>query len=109
VGNGCVIAGKDRSPPTGAAATGKADSSGASHSVVAARPRRRRRQRRWQRFLAVVAVAAGTGRLHDMVMAWHLAAWLITKRALRPLAMQRSYSSEKSAAVTAGGDPGQVY
>jgi hypothetical protein len=44
-----------------------------------------------------------------MVMAWHRAAWLITKRALRPLAMQRSYSSEKSAAVTAVGDPGEVY
>jgi hypothetical protein len=38
VGDGCVIAGKDRSPPTGAASTGEGNGAGASHAVVAARP-----------------------------------------------------------------------
>ncbi len=106
VGHGCVMASKDRSPPTGAASTGEGDGAGASHAVVAARSRRRQRRRR---FPAVVAVTAGTGRLQETVMAWHPVAWLITKRALRPLAMQRSYNSENSAAVTAGGGPGQVF
>jgi hypothetical protein len=40
--------------------------------------------------------------------AWHPAAWLMTMQAFRPLAMQHSYSAENSAAVTAGGGPGQV-
>jgi hypothetical protein len=39
VGDGCVIAGKDRSPPTGAASTGKGNGARASHAAVAARPR----------------------------------------------------------------------
>jgi hypothetical protein len=60
-------------------------------------------------FPAVVSVTAGTGRLQETVIAWHPAVWLITKWPLRPLAMQRSYSSENSAAVMAGGGPGQVF
>jgi hypothetical protein len=39
VGDSCVIAGKDRSPPTGAASTGEGNGAGASHAVVVARPR----------------------------------------------------------------------
>jgi hypothetical protein len=46
--------------------------------------------------------------LHDPVMAWHPAAWLKTMWAFRPLAMQRSYSAENLAMVTAGGGLGQV-
>ncbi len=55
---------------------------------------------------AVVSVEAG--RLDVTVIAWHLAAWLITMRALRPLVMQRSNSARNSAAVMAGGDSVQV-
>jgi hypothetical protein len=67
LGAGCVIVAEDRSTPTGAAATEEGDSVGASHAAVAARPRRRRQRRRC--FPAVVAVAAGTGRLQETVMA----------------------------------------
>jgi hypothetical protein len=38
IGDGCVIAGEDMSPPTGAAATRDGDSARASHAAVAARP-----------------------------------------------------------------------
>jgi hypothetical protein len=48
------------------------------------------------------------GKLHDTVIAWHPAAWLITKWAFRPLAMQRSNNAENLAAVTAGGGSVQV-
>ncbi len=57
---------------------------------------------------AVVVVSVEAGRLDITVIAWHLAAWLITMRALRPLVMQRSNSARNSAAVMAGGDSVQV-
>ncbi len=58
MGEGCVIAGEDTSLLTAATATGEGDCTGASHAAVVAYP-------------AVVAVADGTGRLQDTVMAWH--------------------------------------
>jgi hypothetical protein len=43
VGEGCVVVGEDKSPPTGVTATGEGDCAGASHEVVVARSRRQRR------------------------------------------------------------------
>ncbi len=42
------------------------------------------------------------GRLQETVAIWIPATWLKTTRALRPLAKQHSYSTEKSALETAG-------
>ncbi len=55
VWDGCVMAGKDWSSPTGAASTGEGYGAGASHAAVAARSHRRRRRRPsrlwWQSWL----------------------------------------------------------
>jgi hypothetical protein len=48
------------------------------------------------------------GRLQETVTTWRPAAWLKTMRAFRPLARQRSYSTEKSAVETAGCGIGQA-
>ncbi len=102
------VAGEDAFPLAGTTMTGEDVCSGASRAVVAVPPRcRRQRPRRWWRLPAAAAVSAGTGRLQDTVMAWHPAAWLMTRQAFRRLAKQRSYSAENSAAVTTG--PGQVF
>jgi hypothetical protein len=42
------------------------------------------------------------GKLQETVMTWTPGAWLNTMRAFRPLARKSSYSTEKSAVVTAG-------
>jgi hypothetical protein len=85
---------------------GDDDGADSSHTAVAARPRLCRR--RWRRLLAAVSVTAGTGMLHETVKTWDLAACLIFTLAFRPLATQRWYRAEKSAAdTTAGCDPGQ--
>ncbi len=55
-----------------------------------------------------VEVLAGAGRLQEIVMTWHPAAWLMTTQAFRPVATQRLYCTMKSAAVMAGGCLGQV-
>ncbi len=96
---------------TGTAATtdmvaedGDDDGAGSSHAAVAARLRRQRRRR----LPAAWSVTAGTGMLHETVKTWHPAACLIFTLAIRPLATQRWYRAEKSAADTTDGcDPGQ--
>jgi hypothetical protein len=56
-----------------------------------------------------VTAGVGAGILHVTVSTWHPAAWLKFTQAFKPLAMQRWYSAEKSAAViTAGCDPVQA-
>jgi hypothetical protein len=111
-GGGVERAGWGKSA-TGTAATadivaedGDDDGAGSSHAAVAARPRLCRR-RRWC-LPAALSVAAGTGMLHVTVKTWHPAACLIFTLAIRPLAAQRWYRAEKSAAdTTAGCNPGQ--
>jgi hypothetical protein len=90
-----------------AAATGGDGSTGSSHTAVAARLHLWRWHRR--RLLAGVSVTAGAGMLHKTVKTWHPAAWLMFTLAFRPLATQRWYSAEKSAAViTAGAIRGRL-
>ncbi len=109
-GGGVERAGGGKSA-TGTAATaeiiaedGDDDGADSLHAAVAARPRLRRRRC----LPAALSVTAGTGMLHEMVKTWHPAACLIFKLAFRPLATQRWYRAEKSAADTmAGCDTGQ--
>jgi hypothetical protein len=77
-------------------------------TVLAVRPHHQWWRRRQRRFSAVAAVVVALGRLQEMVTTWRPAAWLNTTRALRPLAIQRSYSTEKSAVETAGCGVGQT-
>ncbi len=50
----------------------------------------------------MVTVKAGAGRLQEMMRTWNPAVWLMTTRVSECLPVQRLYSADKSAAVTAG-------
>ncbi len=77
-------------------------------AVMVACPRRQRWWLRRQRFPAVVVGEVAVGRLQETVNTCRPEAWQNVRRALKPLAKQRSYSPEKSAVETAGCGVGQA-